>query len=241
VGAVGWGNQELQNYTNEAQNVRIENDNLVITARETDGGGFTSARVKTEDKLTFLYGRIEARIKVPDLADGLWPAFWTLGNNFSQVGWPSCGELDIVEMGSSAAINAGLVNRYVGSTAHWENEENHATYGQSLVTDSDLNDGFHIFSMNWTPSLVTTYIDGEQIWAMDITSGSCTDCSEFHQPHFILLNMAVGGTYTGRLSSDGITATMPAEMLIDYVRISNNGFTEVGGSAAPEKSVTGQE
>jgi beta-glucanase (GH16 family) len=241
LGAEGWGNQELQNYTNEAQNVRIENDNLVITARETDGGGFTSARVKTEDKLTFLYGHIEARIKVPDLADGLWPAFWTLGNNFNQVGWPSCGELDIVEMGSSAAINAGLVNRYVGSTAHWENEENHASYGQSLVTDSDLNDGFHIFSMNWTPSLVTTYIDGEQIWAMDITSESCTDCSEFHQPHFILLNMAVGGTYTGRLSSDGITATMPAEMLIDYVRISNNGFTEVGGSSISEAQVVGQE
>jgi beta-glucanase (GH16 family) len=241
LGAGGWGNQELQNYTNEAENVRIENGNLIITARETGSGGFTSARVKTEDKLTFLYGYIEARIKTADLADGLWPAFWTLGNNHSEVGWPSCGELDVVEMGSSAAINAGLINRYVGSTAHWENEENHVYYGKSLVTDSDLNDGFHIFSMNWTPSLITTYIDGEQIWAMDITSGSCTDCSEFHQPHFAILNMAVGGAYTGRLNSDGITATMPAEMLIDYVRISNNGFTELGGSAAPEVPVAGQE
>ena len=245
IGAGGWGNEELQEYTNAPENVRIENGNLVITARETTAGengrGFTSARVRTEDKLTFKYGRIEARIKIPDLADGLWPAFWTLGNDFSQVGWPFCGELDVMEMGNSAAISAGFVNQYVGSTAHWEDNGNTVFYGETLYSPTRLDDGFHIFSMNWTPSLVTTYLDGEQIWAFNIRPDSCTDCSEFHQPHFMILNMAVGGTYPGLLSSDQITAAMPAEMLIDYVRIYDNGFTELGGSSVQEEPVVGLE
>lgn len=245
IGAGGWGNEELQEYTNTPENVRIENGNLVITVRETTAGdtgrGFTSARVRTENKLTFKYGRIEARIKIPDLADGLWPAFWTLGNDFSQVGWPFCGELDIMEMGNSAAISAGIVNQYVGSTAHWEDNGNHVYYGKTLNSPTRLDDGFHIFSMNWTPSLVTTYLDGEQIWAFNITSDSCTDCSEFHQPHFMILNVAVGGTYPGLLSSDQITAAMPAEMLIDYVRIYDNGFTELGGSSIKDDPVIGLE
>ena len=96
LGASGWGNAELQEYTSASENVHIENGNLVITAQKSENG-FTSARIRTEDKLTFKYGTIEARIKIPDLADGLWPAFWTLGNNFKQVGWPFCGELDIME------------------------------------------------------------------------------------------------------------------------------------------------
>lgn len=245
IGAGGWGNEELQEYTNAPENVRIENGNLVITVRETTAGetgrGFTSARVRTEDKLTLKYGRIEARIKIPDLADGLWPAFWTLGNDFSQVGWPFCGELDIMEMGNSTAISAGIVNQYVGSTAHWEDNGNHVYYGETLNSPTRLDDGFHIFSMNWTPRLITTYLDGERIWAFNIEPGSCTDCSEFHQPHFMILNMAVGGTYPGILSSDQITAAMPAEMLIDYVRIYDNGYTELGGSSVQEEPAVGQE
>src|SRR5210317_42316 len=157
LGASGWGNEELQEYTNLPENVRIENGNLVITATRT-ASGFTSARVRTEDKLTFKYGTIEARIKMPDLANGLWPAFWTLGNNFSQVGWPFCGELDIMEMGSEASIAAGTINRRVSSTAHWDNDGAYASYGRFVDVASDLDDGFHIYSMNWTPETVTTYI-----------------------------------------------------------------------------------
>jgi beta-glucanase (GH16 family) len=245
LGAGGWGNRELQEYTSAPQNVRIENGNLVITARESTGGGtdrgFTSARVRTEDKLTFKYGTIEARMKVPDLADGLWPAFWTLGNNFSRVGWPYCGELDIMEMGSSSAIAAGVINRRVGSAAHWDNQGTWAGYDQSLDVASNLDDGFHIFSMNWTPRQVTTYIDGKQIWTFHIETGFCADCSEFHQAHFIILNLAVGGNYTGLLDSNQITATTPAEMLIDYVRIYDNGHTELGGSSLPDQPVVGLE
>ena len=235
LGASGWGNAELQEYTDASQNVRIEDGNLVITAQKSESG-FTSARIRTEDKLTFKYGTIEARIKIPDLADGLWPAFWTLGNNFKQVGWPFCGELDIMEMGSGAAIAVDVINRRVGSAAHWDNMGTSSMFSRFFDTASDLDDGFHIFSMNWTPERITTYIDGQQIWTYFIKSDSCADCSEFHQPHFIILNMAVGGNYTGLLSADQVTATMPAEMLVDYIRISDNGFTELGGSSVDQDS-----
>ncbi len=236
LGAGGWGNQELQRYTNAPENVRVENGNLVITVRENQGA-YTSARVRTEDKLTFKYASIEARIKVPDLANGLWPAFWTLGNNFSEVGWPYCGELDIMEMGSGSAISAGVINRRVGSAAHWDNAGAWASFSRYLDLDADLDDGFHIFSMDWTPERITTYIDDKQVWTYFIKLDACADCSEFHQPHFAILNMAVGGTYTGLLNSSQITAATPAEMLVDYVRIYDNGFTVLGGSAAPASGI----
>jgi beta-glucanase (GH16 family) len=235
LGGGGWGNSELQGYTSDAANVRVEGGNLVITAREQVLKGnrrsFTSARLKTENKLTFKYGTIEARIRVPNLANGLWPAFWTLGNNFGLVGWPASGELDVMEMGSAGAIAAGVVNRRVGSTAHWEHNNAHASYGLTYDSPSDLSGSFHVFRMEWTPTLITTYVDGNWIWAIDITSTSCTDCTEFHEPHFLLLNLAVGGTYTGITQASNITAPFPAEYAIDYVRIYDNGFTVLGGSA----------
>ena len=237
LGDDGWGNRELQDYTRSPDNARIENGNLIITAREIPWGEsdtrLTSARIRTQDKVTFKYGTVEARIRVPNLADGLWPAFWTLGNNFSEVGWPACGEIDIVEMGSGAAISADVVNRRVGSTAHWENDDSYANYGQFLDAAVDLNDDFHIFRLEWTPESITTYLDGQQVWVMDIRPQNCTDCSEFHEPHFIILNLAVGGNYTGLLTESQITAPLPAEMHVDYVRIIDNGHTELGGSAIP--------
>jgi beta-glucanase (GH16 family) len=238
LGDNGWGNQELQEYTNNPENARIEDGKLVITARQKLVGstpvGFTSARLKTEDKLMFRYGTIEARIKVPDIMDGLWPAFWTLGSDFSQVGWPDCGEMDIMEMGWRDAVRDGNANRWVSTTAHWEFQGNNANFGRVytplLVEPEDLFTDYHIFSMNWTPDTLTTYLDGREIWTMDISSENCIDCQELHQPHFILLNMAVGGTFTGLLSQDEISAPIPGEMKVDYVRIYDNGFTELSGS-----------
>ena len=235
LGAGGWGNSELQSYTNSVENVRIEGGNLIIAIQEEIQKGnrktFTSGRIKSENKLTFQYGTIEARIKVPNLADGLWPAFWTLGNNFGQVGWPDCGELDVMEMGSASAISDGLINNRVSSTAHWEHQGNYASYGLSYDSPTPLNDNFHVYRMEWTPDEVTTYIDGQWIWTIDISPDTCTDCSEFHQPHFIILNLAVGGTYPGLFRASDITAPIPAEMHIDYVRISDNGHTILGGSS----------
>ena len=243
LGDSGWGNQELQNYTDDPDNVRLENGNLVINIRSTGEGEnsrFTSARVKTQDKLTFKYGRIEARIQMPDLADGLWPAFWTLGNNISVVGWPRSGEIDIVEMGSGDAISAGLINRRVGSTAHWSSG-GYATYGSVLDLAEDINGEYHIFSMDWTPDTLTTYIDGRQIWAMIINQDQCASCDEFHKPHHMILNVAVGGSFTGIYNASGITAAVPAQMLVDYVRIYDNGYTQMGGSFIDDQPVPGQD
>ena len=239
LGAGGWGNQELQEYTDNPENARVENGNLVIAARQKLAGstpvGFTSARLRTEDKMMFRYGTIEARIKVPDLENGLWPAFWTLGSDFSQVGWPQCGELDIMEMGWRDAVSDGLVNRWVGTAAHWEFQGGSAlfgrTYAPGLTEPVDLNDDYHLFSMNWTPDTIVTFLDGKELWRMNIALDSCEDCEELHQPHFIILNLAVGGTFTGLLSNDQITAPLPGEMMVDYLRIFDNGFTELSGSA----------
>ena len=234
MGEGGFGNLELQTYTSNPANVRVENGNLVITALEetTDNGErtFTSGRINTQDKVEVLYGNVEARIKIPNLANGLWPAFWTLGGNFRQVGWPFCGEIDILEMGSNAAIDDGVVNRRVVSGAFWENEGARAEFGGSFDNPTDLNDGeFHIFRMEWTPTRIATFVDDNEIWFIDIGLDVCTDCTEFHQPHYLLLNLAVGGIFTGILDAEGITASFPAEYVVDYVRVCDNGDTVVSG------------
>lgn len=231
----GWGNRELQFYTDDPANASQVDGALRIRAVPgNDDRPFTSARIRTQDKVTIQYGTIEARIRVPDLANGLWPAFWTLGNNFSEVGWPFCGELDVMEMGNTQAILDGVVNRRVGSTAHWDNDGQKVDFGQSINAPQDLNNDFHVFRMEWTPSFVTTYLDGQRIWQIDIRPASCTSCTEFHQPHFLILNLAVGGTYPGRFSPESITAPFPADMLIDWVRVYDNGFTILGGSGVED-------
>ncbi|MFG0329055.1 MAG: family 16 glycosylhydrolase [Phycisphaerales bacterium] len=234
LGSGGWGNLELQTYSNDLLNARVAAGRLLITAREEWVGQrrtFTSARVKTEDKVTVRYGTIEARIKGPDLADGLWPAFWLLGNSFSSVGWPDCGEIDVMEMGHLSGIQKGLVNRRVMSAAHWEFNGQYAGYGRSHDAPRDLDGSYHIYRMEWTPRLISTYIDDAWIWSMDISDPDSFGGHEFHEPHFFILNVAVGGTFTGLLDPDQITAPFPAELEVDYIRVYDNGYTELGGSA----------
>lgn len=231
LGAGGWGNNELQTYTSSSSNVQVQGGNLVITARAGPGNSFTSARIKTQGKLTFQYGTVEARIKVPDLGDGLWPAFWTLGNDFPTVGWPDCGEIDILEMGSADAIASNVVNRRVHSTAHWEYNGSHAQYGLSRTAAADLDGSFHLFRLEWTPTAISTYLDGQWIWTMDISNPASFDGHEFHRPHFLILNLAVGGNFPGIWNPGGITAPLPAQYVVDYVRIFDNGHTILGGSA----------
>ncbi len=244
VGICGWGNNEFQDYTSDPANVRVEGGEMIITAlRQTINGpgdpgpdayNFTSARAKTQGRLAIRYGTIEARIQLPDLADGLWPAFWTLGTSITSVGWPACGEMDIFEMGSAGAITEGVVNRRVGSTAHWDIGGNYAGYGETYTSPTDLNDSFHVYRMEWTPTYVTTYIDGIWIWTIDISDPASFSGEEFHEPHFMILNLAVGGNYTGITgNSANITATFPAEYRVDWIRIYDNGFTELSGPGAP--------
>lgn len=230
LGAGGWGNNELQRYTSDPNNVRVQNGHLVITGRRS-GGGFTSARIRSQDKLTFQYGTVEARISIPNLQNGLWPAFWTLGNNFSTVGWPDCGEIDVLEMGAGDAIGRGEVNRRVYSTAHWEFNNQRALYGLSRVQPNDLDGSFHIWRMEWTPWAISTFIDGQWIWTIDISNPAGFDGEEFHAPHFFLVNMAIGGDFPGLYSSGAISAPTPAEYRVDYIRIFDNGHTILGGSS----------
>jgi beta-glucanase (GH16 family) len=212
-GINGWGNQELQEYTDDPANVNVDGDQLRITAiRNSDGSGFTSGRINTGAKMQFTYGRLEAIIKVPNVADGLWPAFWTLGYNYNEVGWPRSGEIDIMEIGQGLAITEGMVNRRVISGAHWEHEEGYATYASSTNTSEDLYLTFRNYTLDWTPSRLATFVDGEKIWEMDITSEKCVDCSEMHHPHFLLFNLAVGGLFTstggqGSSSAAGVASS----------------------------------
>jgi len=249
TGGHGWGNGELQYYTNRIDgaanaNAYIENGNLVIEARRENYGGkqFTSARLISKNALTYKYGTIEARIKMADLEDGLWPAFWLLGANIDQVGWPACGELDIVEMGSSGAIGAGTVNRKVIAAAHWEYNNNNADYGDSTYTATAAYNNYHLFKLTWTPTLMTAYLDGNAFWWFDISGGAGSDLEEFHEHMFIILNMAVGGYYTGLTEPYQITA-LPAQtaakMYIDWIRISDNAWTELWDGSGIDNSETG--
>lgn len=225
LGDWGWGNNELQDYTDSTNNVWVDGSNLVITARRS-GNYFSSGRIKTLDKLTFKYGTIEARIQTPDLANGLWPAFWTLGNDFPAIGWPKCGEIDIMEMGIAGAISDGVVNRRVGSHFHWGSLPNHPNWGKSLDYATNIDNTFVVYRMEWTPTSISTYINNQPIVTMT-TSG----IAEFNEPHFFLLNLAVGGTYTGITSANNITAPFPAEYRVDWIRIYDNGHTVLGGSS----------
>lgn len=226
LGNCGWGNQELQSYTRDADNVRVEGSQLIITAMKK-GHEITSGRIKTENKFTFKYGTVEARIQVPDMGNGLWPALWALGTGFPCVGWPACGELILMEMGVGDAVEDKVANRRVMSAAHWEKNQQHETYGITFDHPYNLDGSFHLFRMEWTPTEIKTYVDDLPIWSMNISA-----IAQFHEPHFLLLNLAVGGEQTGILDSAGITAPFPAEYRVDFIRIFDNGFTVLDGPAS---------
>ncbi|WHI48150.1 discoidin domain-containing protein [Microbulbifer sp. VAAF005] len=249
VGNSGWGNNELQNYTDDSDNAYIEDGNLIIQAVEESDGSFSSARLKSLGRLTYKYGTIEARIKLPDMDAGLWPAFWQLGSDYGQVGWPACGELDILEGGMAEALEAGIVNSEVSGAFHWWHESDdytgQADYGESknLVEDfgssTDLTEDYHIFGMTWTPESIAMWVDDETNEVISIgTDDPAFD--EFQQHHFLILNLAVGGIFPQLYANSDITAPMPAKMYVDYVRIYDNDdssySTELSFAADTAKS-----
>ncbi len=221
LGDGGWGNSELQTYTCDPANIRIEDSQLIITALREENR-FTSARIKTEGSFEFTYGTVEARVQIPDLANGLWPAVWALGGSFSEIGWPASGEIIVMEMGVEGAVEEGLANRRIISAAHWQKGGIHETAAAKLDHPHQLDGKFHTFRMDWTLTEIRTYIDDLQIWTLDILN-----IPQFHKPHFLLLNMAVGGRHTGIIDPGGITARFPAEYRVDYIRVFDNGFTRI--------------
>jgi beta-glucanase (GH16 family) len=234
VGGWGFGNGQMEYNTSRAKNSYIDNGSLVIEAFREDyfGNEFTSARLLTQGRFAFKYGSLEARIKMPDTENGLWPAFWLLGNNFPGIDWPHCGEVDIVEMGSAGGITDGKQQERFNVAMHFSDA---ADQKQSYVewddAPVDLSQDYHLYKISWTPFDMTFYLDGIEIVSWDITPAHM---AEFHQPHFIILNLAIGGwvdTYTGITDPNDVTA-LPGEgasarMQIDWVRLEDNVYTEI--------------
>jgi hypothetical protein len=214
TGGGGWGNNELENYTNRTENARISNGTLIIEARRENFGGsaYTSARMKTQGKQSFgINTWVEARIDAPQ-GQGIWPAFWMLGNSISTVGWPSCGEIDIMEIqGQNPFRNFG--------TIHWADAGgNHVSFGGIYNSSSSLSAGFHTYAISRTGTSIKWYVDRIQYAEANI-SGGINSTSEFQGPFFILLNVAVGGNFVG--NPDG-TTVFPQQMQVDWVRVWGN-------------------
>jgi beta-glucanase (GH16 family) len=211
TGAGGWGNNELENYTNRTDNVRRNgNGQLEIVARAESFGGasFTSGRINTSGRFTQRYGRFEARIKLPS-GNGIWPAFWSLGDNIGSAGWPTCGELDIMEVVRNFSVNHGSAHGpgYSGG--------NPLTATYQLPAGS-FTDDFHIFAIEWEPNEVRWFVDNtmyERRTPADLPAGTTW---VYDHPFFILLNVAVGGNFPG--NPDGSTR-FPQTMTVDYVRV----------------------
>lgn len=209
-GTNGWGNNELQYYTNRPENVAMDgNGNLVITAKSEgyNGYAYTSARIKTEGLYEQEYGKVEARLKTP-YGPGIWPAFWMLGNDVNNVGWPQCGEIDIMEMkGNQPSIVHGSLHGpgYSGGSPITD------AYG---LENGRFDTDFHTFSVEWTPDKIDFFVDDylyQRVEKTDVTGEWVYD-----HPFFIILNVAVGGDYVGFPTTE---TPLPQEMIIDYVRV----------------------
>lgn len=203
TGSWGWGNNEQQYYTD--RNIKVSNGTMKITAKREDYGGmkYTSSRITTKNKKNFKYGKIEARIKMPKFK-GVWPAFWMLGANQDSVGWPKCGEIDIVE-----AIND---ENLVYGTLHWFHDpgNNNADSGSSVAVANRTE--YHVYGVEWTADKLRWYVDGKVYRTMDVSNDSF---SEVRKEYFVIFNMAIGGQWPGY---DIDETAFPATMEVDWVR-----------------------
>ena len=203
LGDGGWGNGEVQTYTNSAENAKVLDGSLIITAKADGSGGYTSARLKSQGLRKFTYGRIEVRAKLPASA-GTWPAIWMLGSNFTTVGWPTCGEIDIMEQtGANKDITVG--------TLHWYNTtaNGNASYGETTAV-ADASSDFHLYTVEWSDTSIKIYLDDVNFFQMANDS-----TLPFNADFFMILNIAMGGTLGGDIDPSFTEDTME----IDYVKV----------------------
>ncbi|MDD2797171.1 MAG: glycoside hydrolase family 16 protein [Bacteroidales bacterium] len=247
----GGGNSELQYY--HPKNVTLGKEPLtgakclILTAKRKNYNGkkATSGKVITQNKVTFKYGKIEARIKMPYTKDGLWPAFWLLGNDSKENAWPKCGEIDILEMGNDKGIAQGVQDRYLNGACHWGEKFNNGSYpnyAKFTIYPYSLQGDFHLFTLIWDSKSIKMYVDldvnsaVEPYYELAIDGANEVDkpARYFNKPYFILFNLAVGGNFTKIWDMDKITALKDGEakMYVDYVRVyqKSNGQEEISFS-----------
>jgi beta-glucanase (GH16 family) len=219
TGGWGWGNQELQFYTEGSANAFLDGKGrLVIRAAKADRPEmlkcwygpcrFESGKLVSKGKFEQKYGRFEARIKLPR-GQGIWPAFWLLGNDIDTVGWPKCGEIDVME-------NIGREPRILHGTIHGPGYSGDKAIGGKSESKRDLADGFHVYSAVWTENEIRFFFDGKQYFRVtprDLPEGAKW---VYDHPFYMLINLAVGGAWPGEPDQ---TTKFPQTMLVDYVRV----------------------
>jgi len=225
LGGGGWGNYEIETYTNSTANVFHDgNGNLVIRAIRDAAGNYTSARLQTGGSgasthttdLSWQFGRIEARIKLP-FGQGVWPAFWMLGENIGTAGWPTCGEVDIMENFGTYHNNLAINN----GTAHGPGYSGTNGIGKTLTLPSGetVESDFHIYGIEWSPDSVEWFVDHARYFKLTPASLPRNTRWVFNAPFFILLNLAIGGPKTFLGTPSPNAPFPPQDMLIDYVRV----------------------
>lgn len=238
----GGGNKELQYYRSENISIGKEPVSgascLILTARKEQykGRTATSGRVDTHQKLAVQYGKIEARIKLPKTANGLWPAFWMLGSDYPEAVWPKSGEIDILEMGSYKGIQNNTQDRLFNGACHWGEDFDHGRYPQYsnyVVHHTSMWEDFHLFTLFWDEKELRMFIDldknpeAEPYFVLPISGNGAPNHPSryYHKPFFLIFNLAVGGNYTEIWDINEITALDDgdAHMYVDFVRIYQRG------------------
>ena len=239
VNGKGGGNKELQYYRRENVAITTEPTSgrscLTLTARREpfEGKSFTSGRVNSNKKASFMYGKIEASICLPKGADGLWPAFWMLGNNFNEVSWPRCGEIDILEMGNWNGYANGTQETLFNGACHWgfHKEGAYPNYARFSEAPYSLQDGdFHLYTLIWDENRISMYLDLDKnpsvqpYFSMKIeeSDDEWATARYFRHDFFILFNLAVGGNYPRIWDPEKLTAVpagVDVNMYIDYVKV----------------------
>ena len=210
IGDNGWGNNEWEYYTNSSENSYVDNGSLVIVARKDHlGHDYTSARMNTYGKQSFKYGRLEARIKLPEGGNGIWPAFWMLGDSIATTSWPGCGEIDILEAVNgfdfvNAALHYGTYDPYI-----------HDYSSASYYPAEDVSDGYHVYAIEWKENQIRWYYDNVNYYRTSSWWNGDDYPAPFNQNFFFILNIAVGGNWPGYPDE---TTPFPQYMYVDYVR-----------------------